>query len=135
MASKLEIMHVAATLTTAAMAARGGSAAGTIPIDPTNQEGQQRGLNLETWEVFRAFYAAVEGAFADDKNWLPPPASPTAALVVPSSITAILSQPAIAGAIASNPTLAPLVTLLKGLGVAIAPPTPAAPLPNPGAPA
>lgn len=128
---KLDIMHVAATLTQAAMSGRGGQAT-PVPIDPTNQDPTQRNLTLETWEVFRAFYAGVEGALADDKNWTPPTPSTTAP-TVPTAIASILAQPAIQSAIASAPALAPLVTALKGIGVAIASAAPVAVPANPGA--
>jgi len=127
---KQSVMYIAATLTQAALSGRGGS--GTpFPVDPTNQDPQQRALTLETWEIFRAFYAGVEGALADDTNWAPPKGS--AAPTVPPAITAVLAQPAIASAIAGSPALAPLATILKAAGLLAAVVAPATPLPNPGA--
>ena len=138
MANKIELMQAAATLTQAAMAGRGAPAT-PVPIDATMQEVMQRNLNLETWEVFRAFYTALDGAVADDTNWIPPPAGSPAGPAIPSVIVSTLSSPtvqtALAAAVAADPRLGVLPGLLKGFGIvlpAVAPAAATAPPPNPG---
>jgi hypothetical protein len=132
-------MHIAAILTQAAMArAAGGTGAPVIPIDPTNQEPQQRGITLEVWEVFRAFYVALDGALADDTNWVPPTGG-SSGPAIPPKIIAALSSPAVlaalAAAISGNPALGVLPGIIKDIGLvlpAIAA-TPVVPVPAPGA--
>ena len=133
---KLKLFEIAATLTNAACAARGlpaliGGAAG-MPIDPTLADNNQRGINLEVWEIFRSYYAAVVQAYEDEKSWTSPPAAAGSPGSNAGAIIQAVSQPAIAALIQSNPVLAPLAVALQGLINLPAPATPATPLPAPG---
>ncbi len=125
---KLKLMQVAALLTNAAAQGIGTG----LPVDPTLQDATTRNKDLEVWEIFRVFYAAVSGAVADDKSW-PPPAI-TAKPALPSNLASALAQAGVTAALTANPALAPVVAALQGLiNLPAAPATPAAQIPNPGA--
>lgn len=126
--AKLIALQIAAILTQAAMAARGGAGAAAATIDPTNADPTQRGLNLQAWEVFRGYYTAILQVLANDTAW---PSPKDTSPGVPPGLLTTLAQPAIAALIGSNPTLAPLAAALKGF--INLPTTPATPLPAPGA--
>jgi hypothetical protein len=128
---KLFAMQVAAALT---QAAANGIGAGTQrPIDPTLQDANQRAVDLEVWEIFRAYYTAITQALADNTSW--PAPTIQQGTVVPSLITNAITAalPALSPALTSGPLGAIIQSLIKAI------PTPAAPapiptnLPNPGA--
>ena len=63
---KLLVMAVAAQLTEAAV--------GTNPtaISADLSDANVRARNLQAWETFRAYYAALIQCLADNQNWPPP---------------------------------------------------------------
>lgn len=131
---KLFCMQVAAQLTVAACNGIGSGLSGGRPIDPTLQDPNQRAVNLEVWEIFRAFYSAITQALADNTSW-PAPAVATGT-VAPSIISTGISAalPAIAGALGSGPLGTVLQSVLKL--ISNQPKASAAPIvgaiPNPG---
>jgi hypothetical protein len=117
-------MHVAAQLTQAACANAGGN----LPLSPDLADNSVRAKNLQVWETFRVFYAAVVGALADPQDWKPPRLS--AGNLLPELLQSL--APLVTG----NGPLAGVVSqLLKLLPPANAPQLPSTPLPNPGVPA
>jgi hypothetical protein len=127
---KLFCMQVAAQLT---VAAAGGIGAGsTRPVDPTLQDPTQRAVDLEVWEIFRAYYYAVTQALADTASWPAPKIAQ--GNVVPDIITSAIQSalPALSPALMSGPLGAIINTLVKALPTPA--PTPKVPgnLPNPG---
>ncbi len=95
---KLFCMQVAAQLTVAACNGIGSGLSGGRPIDATLQDPNQRAVNLEVWEIFRAYYSAITQALADNTSW-PAPAVATGTVVpdiISSGIAAAL--PALTGA-------------------------------------
>lgn len=145
---KLQVMSIAAQLAQASVAGQGGGQNG-IAIDPTIKDNTLRAKNLEVWEEFRLFYAAIVGALADDTNWAPPQL--TSSSIVPSGAGQIVStiasavQPLLAG----NPVLSAidglvpkiLANIAANQAAANAPPStpaitvaPGTPIPDPGQP-
>jgi hypothetical protein len=127
---KVFCMQVAAMLTQAAC--NGLGAGSNRPIDPTLQDPTQRACNLEVWEIFRAYYAAVTQALADNADW----PAPTVAqgTTVPSVISAGLTAaaPAISAALGGGPLGSILQSVLKALPAAGPKPAIQGPIPNPG---
>jgi hypothetical protein len=116
-------MHVAAMLTQAACDGAGGN----LPVSADLSDNNVRAKNLQVWETFRVFYAAVVGALADPQDWKPPQIS--AGSLLPSLVQSL--APLVTG---SGP-LAGLAGQVLGLLPKPKPAAaPAAPLPNPGAP-
>ena len=130
---KAAALKIAADLTVAASA---GLATVNRTVDPSLQDPVQRAINLEVWEIFRAYYAAVVGACNDDTDWAPPTkaaatASPAANTPILNALRDVLQLPAVAGALNNTSALSPLLTALQSLVGATTPAT-AAPLPSPG---
>ncbi len=127
---KLFCMQVAAQLT---IAAGSGIGLGTTrPVDPTLQDSTQRAVDLEVWEIFRAYYHAVTQALADNTSWPAPKIAE--GTVVPSAIASAIQAalPALSPALAGDPLGNVLNAILKALPTpASVPPVPAN-LPNPG---
>jgi hypothetical protein len=129
---KAAIFKTAAQLTIAAMAARGTPLSGPLPIDPLNQEPGQRNINLQTWEVFRAFYLGLSAAADDETNFKSPtPASATRTPILPTAINAALQLPSVSSALSGNAALAPLVAAFAQMGANAIAHT-ATPVPAPG---
>jgi len=127
---KLFCMQIAAQLTVAAC---NGIATGTTrPVDPTLQDPNQRAVNLEVWEIFRAYYSAVTQALADTQSWVAPKMAQ--GNVVPSIITDALQAalPALSPALASGPLGSILSALVKAIPALPAPTKVPSNLPNPG---
>ncbi len=97
---KLFVMQVAAQLTVAACNGLGAGA--TRPIDPTLQDPNQRACNLEVWEIFRAYYHAIQAAVADNTDWPTPTVAQgnTVPNVISSGLTSAL--PAILTTLTNN---------------------------------
>lgn len=131
---KAAAMKVAAQLTMAATEGLGSGTGSPRVVDPTLADPVQRAINLEVWEIFRAFYAGIVGAAADDTDWVPPTEASGGKSLVPSGLASALTQPAILSALTGNPILAPFLAELQKLVPLPAPTTPPAPLPNPGGP-
>jgi hypothetical protein len=127
---KLFCMQVAAQLT---VAAANGIGAGTArAIDPTLQDPNQRAVDLEVWEIFRAYYAAITQALADNTSWPAPKIA--AGSVVPGILTDAITAalPALSAALTSGPLGTIINTLLKALPQPATTTIPSN-LPNPGA--
>ena len=132
---KVFCMQVAAQLTVAACNGIGSGLSGGRPIDAALQDPNQRAINLEVWEIFRAYYSAITQALTDSTSW-PAPAVPQGTAVpdiISSGISAAL--PALASALGAGPLGAMLQSVLKLLSSQ--PQKPAAPpivgtIPNPG---
>ena len=129
--SKSDAMMIAALLTVAACAARGTPANGALSIDPLNNDPNQRNLDLQTWEIFRAFYFGVVGASSDEKDFPSPPA-PAKSPSLPSGIAAALQLPSVASGLAGNTTFGPLVTALANAGIQLAAQAVQQAIPGPG---
>jgi hypothetical protein len=114
-------MNIAATLTQAACADSGGS----LPVSADLSDNNVRAKNLQVWETFRVFYAAVVGAQADAKDWPPPQVQ--AGSLLPNLLQSL--TPLLTGA-------GPLASVAQGVLALLpkpqAPAAPSAPLPNPG---
>ena len=127
---KVFCMQVAAMLTQAAC--NGLGAGSNRPIDQTLQDPTQRACNLEVWEIFRAYYAAVTQALADNADW----PAPTVAqgTTIPSVISAGLTAaaPAISAALGGGPLGSILQSVLKALPAAGPKPAIQGPIPSPG---
>jgi hypothetical protein len=126
---KLFCMQVAAQLT---VAAASGIGAGTArPISPDLQDPNQRAVNLEVWEMFRAFYSAVTQALADNTSWPAPKIAQGSVVpgILTDAITAAL--PALSPALTSGPLGTIINTLLKALPQPATTTIPSN-LPNPG---
>jgi len=117
---KLLVFNAAAALTQAACAGAGGN----LAVDPELKDETVRAKNLMVWETCRVFYAAVNGALADNQSW--PEPQVTAGSLLPSLLQSAL--PLLTG----NPQLGALVQGLLAL-VPKASSLPRGPLPNPGA--
>jgi len=131
---KLLVMNIAATLTQAAI---GGQGSKLQVIDETIQDPSLRKLNLEDFEEFRIFYAAVKGALEDETSWPSPKIS--SGSLVPSAVQAAVPTivSALAPLAAGNPFLAAVLTLVPKLLTQLtqgqqAPPPAAGPIPDPG---
>jgi hypothetical protein len=121
---KLVAMLIAAELTEAACGNAGG---GNLNVSQDLSDATVRAKNLQVWETFRVFYAAVVGALADTASW-PVPAIPSGTLL-PAMIQSL--APLVTG---SGP-LAGLAAQVIGFLTprqATAKPLPST-LPNPGA--
>jgi hypothetical protein len=116
-------MNIAATLTQAACDGVGGN----LPVSADLSDNNVRAKNLQVWETFRVFYAAVVAAEADAKDWPHPQLQ--AGSLLPNLVQSL--APLLTG---SGPLAAVAQQVLSLLPKPQAP-VPATPLPNPGQPA
>jgi hypothetical protein len=127
---KLFCMQVAAQLTIAASSGIGVGM--TRPVDPTLQDPTQRAVDLEVWEIFRAFYAAITQALVDNTSWPTPKIAQ--GTVVPDIITSAITaaMPNLSSILTSGPVSTIINQILKALPQQPQPPTIPNNLPNPG---
>jgi hypothetical protein len=140
--NEIAAMQVAALLTVAVVSRLPATVA---PLSPT-LPADVKTLDLEVWEIFRIFYAAIIGALNDGTDWpVPPllapqgagagvanalnPAGPLVSQILPAV------QKGLAGT-SAGPILAGILAGLTGNAAASAPVVPALPaassIPNPG---
>ena len=93
---KLVAMLIAAELTEAACNNAGGS---SLNVSQDLSDATVRAKNLQVWETFRVFYAAVVGALADNTSW-PVPATPAGTLL-PNMIQSLIPLVTGSGPLAS----------------------------------
>jgi hypothetical protein len=120
---KLLAMNIAALLTQGACAGSGGN----LPVSADLSDNTVRAKNLQVWETFRVFYAAVVGALADATSWAAPQID--AGNLLPNLVESL--APLLTGA---GPLAGVASQVLALLPKPAAPVKPAAPLPNPGQP-
>jgi hypothetical protein len=125
---KLAVLQISSNLTLAAMIRAGGEGPGVVPVDPTNQDPQQRAIDLDVWDVNRAYYQGVVGILKDDVNWPPPPVVTNPTNGPNGALGAVLADPAVSAFIAASPQLAKLAAILHLAAPLVPPPL----LPNPG---
>jgi hypothetical protein len=116
-------MNVAAQLTQAACDGIGGN----LPVSADLSDNNVRAKNLQVWETFRVFYAAVVAALADPQDWKPPQISVGNLLpdLVQSLAPLVTGSGPLAGIVGQVLNLLPKA--------APTPAVPTTPLPNPGA--
>jgi hypothetical protein len=116
-------MGIAAQLTQAACDGIGGN----LPVSADLSDNTVRAKNLQVWETFRVFYAAVVGALADPQDWKPPQIS--AGNLLPDLLQSL--APLVTG---SGPLAGIVGQVLNLLPKALPSASmPQSPLPNPGA--